>query len=568
MDDATAVLPPLKTPLRPGSRGSSCRATFLRNTLQKLNADGVRRGQVAEDSTDPLDVKIGHTFRPDHTYTQLDPWQHDRCYVTDRCYLKGILTQDLERYRAAFAEDLREQLAAVQAAVHETDVGGLSQRFLNEVNVVRQREEETLQECARLRTHLEELLRLNAELRQHELLLEMDKVKKHTQKLEDDAVAIQEHSAKMEAGANTMLSCTGQIKELLGPVGSLIEKRCQEVQVGVVDEIRKLVLGELQPLKGNVQDIQTRLKRLEGLHDEHSKTRHERHSIVEQRLNGLDQKMTNTFEISHSERVEVLERLSKLSEGVQSHVLEAARRFMGKGSGGGDDFDKLMSSLAKQTSMLSDNQKAMMGRIEEVSAKTIESVNILQESVQSVPDIISKQIDNMDTAEEAEVRKMKAENESMKRQLDKANRELIKEKEKGGGAPMLIKLLDIEERGNVAINFRTGEVDVKRDIPFDPKNQKEEPLGEFKDEKIAMAIINDIFEIWDIFQVPMKIEGHTKGGENEFWQALANNRAALIVDTLVSMGADKSKMFSKGLPGKLGLNKVGVVVNLDIFPNR
>merc|ERR1712224_277600 len=128
--------------------------------------------------------------------------------------------------------------------------------------------------------------------------------------------------------------------------------------------------------------------------------------------------------------------------------------------------------------------------------------------------------------------------------------------------------MGIEDRGNVAINFRTGEVDVKRDIPFDPKNQQEEPLGEFKDEQVALEIIGDIFEIWDLFKVNLAIEGHTKGGENDFWQALANNRAQLIVDTLHGMGVDKKKMTSKGLPGKLGLNKVGVVVQLDIFPKR
>eukprot|EP00746_Dinoflagellata_sp_MGD_P044796 gnl/MRDRNA2_/MRDRNA2_209545_c0_seq1.p1 gnl/MRDRNA2_/MRDRNA2_209545_c0~~gnl/MRDRNA2_/MRDRNA2_209545_c0_seq1.p1 ORF type:complete len:252 (-),score=50.35 gnl/MRDRNA2_/MRDRNA2_209545_c0_seq1:117-851(-) len=136
------------------------------------------------------------------------------------------------------------------------------------------------------------------------------------------------------------------------------------------------------------------------------------------------------------------------------------------------------------------------------------------------------------------------------------------------GAPLLIKLIEIEERGNIGIDFRTGDVEVKRDIPFDPKKPSEEPLGEFKDEALAREILFHLYEVWTCFKVKMRIEGHTKGGEDDFWQTLADNRANLIVKSLANLGVDESKMSSKGLPGKLGLNKVGVVVKLDIFPNR
>jgi len=139
--------------------------------------------------------------------------------------------------------------------------------------------------------------------------------------------------------------------------------------------------------------------------------------------------------------------------------------------------------------------------------------------------------------------------------------------EKRTGAPMLMKLRTIEKRGNIAIDYRTGDVDLKREIPFDPKNPTEEPIGEFKDEALAIQILKDVAEVWEIFGVSMQVEGHTKGGEDDFWQALADNRAGLIVSTLETMGVDKHKMSSRGLPGKLGMNRVGVVIKLDVFPD-
>merc|ERR1719387_3229124 len=51
-----------------------------------------------------------------------DPWQHDSCFVWDRCYLKGVLVHDLERYRSALGEDIKQQLSALQETLKHADV--------------------------------------------------------------------------------------------------------------------------------------------------------------------------------------------------------------------------------------------------------------------------------------------------------------------------------------------------------------------------------------------------------------------------------------------------------------
>merc|ERR1712151_29641 len=100
------------------------------------------------------------------------------------------------------------------------------------------------------------------------------------------------------------------------------------------------------------------------------------------------------------------------------------------------------------------------------------------------------------------------------------------------------------------------------------KKPSQEPIAEFLDEAEASEILADLAELWDMFKVNMSIEGHTKGGESEFWQELATNRAQLVASKLVDMGVDETKLNPEGFPGKLGKNMVVVDVNLDIFPDE
>merc|ERR1712048_86618 len=131
----------------------------------------------------------------------------------------------------------------------------------------------------------------------------------------------------------------------------------------------------------------------------------------------------------------------------------------------------------------------------------------------------------------------------------------------------LMELNKIERRGNLTTDLKTGEVEMLRPIPFNAKKPSEGPAGEYTDESVARKILYDVVEMWKLFQVNMTVEGHTKGGENDFWQELADNRAALCASTLLEMGVDKAKLSFKGLPGKLGRNVPCVVVKLDIFPD-
>lgn len=230
----------------------------------------------------------------------------------------------------------------------------------------------------------------------------------------------------------------------------------------------------------------------------------------------------------------------------------------------------------KHTSnILSHEHKKLREKVDLTSKEHRELRDEIMEWCRELPALVAQMVDPSKTSaefSESPTLRGSVAAHHLQHQVMVLKRELAEAKEKSSGqntaVDVLVKIQNIEDRGNLVVDYRTGDVEVAREIPFEAKRQSEEPLAEFKDATVAREILFDIVELWEVFRVVMTIEGHTKGGETGFWQALADNRAELIVSTLEEMGVCPEMMVAKGLPGKKGLNKVGVMVRFDIFPER
>lgn len=127
---------------------------------------------------------------------------------------------------------------------------------------------------------------------------------------------------------------------------------------------------------------------------------------------------------------------------------------------------------------------------------------------------------------------------------------------------------DVERRGNVRVNMRTGDIEVSKGMEFVPRNFTDLPSAAFRDLSAVEPVMQDIVELQKLFNVPLVVECHirvTKGGTEAFWQLLMQNRAELVAAHLESRGIEKRLMVPRGLPGKKGLNKACVVVRLEMF---
>jgi len=130
--------------------------------------------------------------------------------------------------------------------------------------------------------------------------------------------------------------------------------------------------------------------------------------------------------------------------------------------------------------------------------------------------------------------------------------------------PLRAAVRMVENRGNIRVSHATGQVSLLRRLDFQPRTTKEEPSAVFRDPDVAEAICKDLAEISSIFNCPMTIEGHTKGGESEFWQTLANRRARIVAELMIDFGAEPALLHTCGLPGRHGKNAVDTEVHMDI----
>jgi outer membrane protein OmpA-like peptidoglycan-associated protein len=128
-------------------------------------------------------------------------------------------------------------------------------------------------------------------------------------------------------------------------------------------------------------------------------------------------------------------------------------------------------------------------------------------------------------------------------------------------SPWQASVSRIEQRGNIMMSHATGQVVVLRNINFVMRTGSDSPQAVFEDPAVADAVCKDLAEVSGVLKASVTIQGHTKGGESEFWRALARNRARAVADRMVDYGADPSLLNIIGLPGRLGKN----LPTVDVF---
>jgi len=229
-----------------------------------------------------------------------------------------------------------------------------------------------------------------------------------------------------------------------------------------------------------------------------------------------------------------------------------------------EDRAKLFSNQGTMALNQSDMQKGIQ-QLEASLAEVRGNFTEVTNAIDGVPALVAEQIDSMEN--DAETKRMKELLAVRDAEIADVRKQLGEQGTQMSIVPFLQKIRSIEQRGNLRINLKNGEVALEKEIKFKAKKPSEEPEAEIASDDDAREILADVAELWAAFKVDMVIEGHTKGGENEFWRSLATNRANWVAAKLEEMGVDKEKIHPEGLPGKLGKNMVAVDVKLDIFPS-
>lgn len=475
------------------------------------------------------------------------------------------------------------------------DVSVFAQKFLSEANDARCLWAET----QRVREQAEELLRLNGHAQMSSFFEELRSAKEDMGRLGEhlrglttqlggfSIEALQEVKEEMKHSSRvtSQLSMdSGRLQQSLQEISSVVLPSFMEEQKkhqqSVADELHEVVHSVIQSFQASQQDaFEVQLEKiantllsplLEPLHAELQKLR---------QLNVCD--AFNLREIrakaADAERAEMQKKLDDVHQWLM--ILKEAQT--SSVAAHSEKLDQLSERLAtlpeevaldpKLNSKLEESSLAVERQLQESNVAV--SVERLVQWTSHADDEFKRSSKQLTDARSHRNELMSVVTGTLEKgkqdrvhQLEKMANQLEKDLE-NAGTNLLRSLAQIESKGNVEINTRSGDVKILKDIAFVGKKPPQHPTAEFAADKDAHSVLDDVAAIWNHFQVPMRIEGHTKGGESEFWQELADNRAQLIVEALHKKGVVYEKMTAAGLPGKKGLNKVGVVVQLDIFPD-
>merc|ERR1711939_362783 len=61
----------------------------------------------------------------------------------------------------------------------------------------------------------------------------------------------------------------------------------------------------------------------------------------------------------------------------------------------------------------------------------------------------------------------------------------------------------------------------------------------------GVKIFQDLFEMWSIFKLDMHLNVVTKGGDNDFWKKLSENRLKMLESMLLELGVEKKFLICK-----------------------
>eukprot|EP00929_Paragymnodinium_shiwhaense_P022700 TRINITY_DN14428_c0_g1_i1.p1 TRINITY_DN14428_c0_g1~~TRINITY_DN14428_c0_g1_i1.p1 ORF type:complete len:819 (-),score=252.71 TRINITY_DN14428_c0_g1_i1:579-3035(-) len=622
-------------------------------TLDNLAADARREAAAS----------VGGGSKSSTTWAR----EGDGQLLRERTMLKSILVQDLEVFRHEFMSLMQEQIAEAQKTLHQTDVGALAQQLFKQSEVARAREETAYAECAQLRRHCEELLKLNVELRQMEF--------QHLRtEMRDQVELMTQAAGDMNGISHKIGSAALQMKS---KVETSIEALAERVKTDVVAEVSKLIETSMDAMQRHHEEVKAEL------HEEISAVMKQEERMMENvqnlcqnildeernkfeelgnQLHALEEEIEDGLEIHHhghghgdfvdddgTERLSVRQSILDMSGGGSLLKSREARsshpglynEHHGTRGGVAGVVSEVMSrktsereppvthrrttlrhqnaagslTIADIKDAVADVRRSVLLQMQQVQQENMQQLTQLVQD--SVYDAVWADVEPADTpdaqsprgrgggrqaaaisssnkgggavmARRASVkngvcRTITAENSKGMEQDGHASRivgnackqaeelrdhvEHMAEMVKSTGAlqltEMMRRIVEIERHGNIKIDYRNGDVELVREIPFVPKKATEDPTGEFVDAKAAEMILQDVAKLWDMFKVPISVIGRTKGGNGDFWQRLSMDRGRRIKKMLETLGVNPRTITVRGQSGS---KSAGVQIVFDIFP--
>jgi len=503
---------------------------------------------------------------------------------------------DLERWRQLFREEAQRCVKELREVIVEdgprgekkgswpVDGGQLS--FGEELLVQLEAQRKTDQtETERLRSHVEELLRLNSSLRQTALdqlsSKEFAKLRGCLVDLTKEVQTLmgtkrQEHPIELAKVASDAASRA--FKQNREEVVRLLHSNL-EAQQKVFESRWKKEDERWTTLDKEVTSLRQQTKLLEEMSGQLWQEVGEQ--LVEKMAGRLDTMLEEKLKNISRSGGEAAQQRATSKAAARSAAEEATERFM---AGIEPRFDLVLQEMKRGTGVEVGCQKALekpMADLEESVKATVKEVvgteaemrRLQVEALESKAEVTrcQQELEQMRHKFNSEA----SQNRLLQLKLKEAEAELqdakssIEEVTQTAGLHFLQQVKMIQERGKVTLDLAKCVLEIKKGMEFKAKKPTEAPVALFADESLATSALADASELVGMLKgAKITVESHVKvagKGADAFWEQIAENRANLIREHLAAKTGDENgEIVAKGLPGPKSNNQV--VVKIDVTP--
>lgn len=502
-------------------------------------------------------------WRPQSAATQVSS---TRCETNRQ--VGYLCSAELERFRQSFQQEAEQCLSRLKEAMSSTGLGPICQQFLE----ARKTDSEELH---KLRSHIEELFRLNAQLRQQTL----------------DLLSAKELERLHGNIGNTCELMNRLLDKMQKERGSDLKSLANDTAVAASKIFVEMMHNEWSTLKETWHlwrheesqrflSFKEHLELLETHMVKNGEDMASHFAAQSRRMSDLSQLQTESL---RAQEQRILEKVSKFQETMMEQLkpLEAIQRLEAK--------LELVALDAAAGAAVARKPLAQGANEELLNQKVSEIKEMLTDQV--VPSLetplteISKRLEDtlqveamrrevLTSQHEAETarlhsRRFEADMSELRLELSKfkadaADTEKARKEIERIQRELLRNVREVEKRGNVRVNLQGGEIEALQGLDFATKKGGHEADAKLADPIAGAGTMADVMELQQLLNVSMVVEGHLKGSTNKAAQISADNRSRIVLRELVKRGMRPELLTSKGLPGTKGVNRHCVIVRMAI----
>jgi len=450
-----------------------------------------------------------------------------------------------------------------------------------------------------LRQHVEELLRLNRSLRQttldHLTTDAFTKLQISVQELHktvndvllqnntavktvNDLAVVMQKRHKMQvddiaerAAAKAVAAREGDAQSVM----DLWRKHVQDTQDFWQSDERRW--GKLNL---NVVQLQERVAQLEEAADTRGKSLTSQvDSIQGSLIAQVETKLTAAVQdMGSAARQSTLEATKQVAE--QVHVTSESLKttlseMLGPMNHDLKDSSRTLGAMVKDSSSDRAHWRSIEGAVKSLGAILQQGLRACQEEARRWKD----EANNRTSSVQLELERCKAkageDSQRISLEVDALHQRLKAKEHELEAAPVVLgrellsRIRNVEDRGNIRVAIRNGEIEVIKAISFvQPKvvgKTAVDVMPEFADAPLASDIMHDVKELAGMFDSPISLETYMKvqpGMAPDQLQKLSMNRAMVAAASLGEAGIPVERISAKGLVGKKNRGCLSFRLNL------